>query len=39
VRGTGTGFAPLHKIDAPLEFRSHVTGQRHKSAAVPQKES
>jgi uncharacterized membrane protein YdbT with pleckstrin-like domain len=39
VRGTGTGFAPLHKIDAPLEFRSHVTGQRHKSAAVLQKES
>jgi uncharacterized membrane protein YdbT with pleckstrin-like domain len=25
VRGTGSGFAPLKTIDAPLEFRSHVT--------------
>ena len=25
VRGTGTGFAPMRKIDKPLEFRSHVT--------------
>jgi len=25
VRGTGTGFAPMRKIDSPLQFRSHVT--------------
>jgi uncharacterized membrane protein YdbT with pleckstrin-like domain len=25
VRGTGIGFAPLRKIDAPLKFRSFVT--------------
>ena len=25
VRGTGTGFAPIRKIDRPLDFRSHVT--------------
>lgn len=26
VRGTGAGLAPLRKIAAPLEFRSHITG-------------
>ena len=26
VRGTGAGLAPLRKIDAPLAFRSHITG-------------
>lgn len=25
VRGTGTGMAPIRKIDSPLKFRSHVT--------------
>ncbi len=25
IRGTGTGLAPIRKIDRPLEFRSHVT--------------
>lgn len=25
VRGTGTGLAPIRKIDSPLQFRSHVT--------------
>ena len=26
VRGTGAGLAPLRKIEAPLDFRSHITG-------------
>jgi len=26
VRGTGSGFAPMLKIKAPLVFRGHVTG-------------
>ncbi len=25
VRGTGSGLEPLRRIDAPLEFRNHVT--------------
>jgi uncharacterized membrane protein YdbT with pleckstrin-like domain len=27
VRGTGAGIEPLHGIDAPLEFRNHVTAR------------
>jgi uncharacterized membrane protein YdbT with pleckstrin-like domain len=26
VHGTGTGLAPIRNIDAPLDFRSHITG-------------
>jgi uncharacterized membrane protein YdbT with pleckstrin-like domain len=25
IRGTGTGFEPLRRIDAPLELRNHIT--------------
>jgi uncharacterized membrane protein YdbT with pleckstrin-like domain len=27
IRGTGIGLEPLHRIDAPLEFRNHVTAR------------
>jgi uncharacterized membrane protein YdbT with pleckstrin-like domain len=27
IRGTGEGIEPLHNIDAPLEFRNHVTAR------------
>ena len=27
VRGTGTGFEPLHGIDSPIEFRNHVSAR------------
>jgi uncharacterized membrane protein YdbT with pleckstrin-like domain len=27
IRGTGTGIEPLHNVDAPLEFRNHVTAR------------
>jgi len=26
VRGTGSGFAPIRNVDAPLELRNHITG-------------
>jgi uncharacterized membrane protein YdbT with pleckstrin-like domain len=26
VKGTGTGFEPLHTIAAPLDLRNHITG-------------
>jgi uncharacterized membrane protein YdbT with pleckstrin-like domain len=26
VRGTGSGFAPIKNVDAPLELRNHITG-------------
>jgi uncharacterized membrane protein YdbT with pleckstrin-like domain len=26
ILGTGEGFEPLHKVDAPLELRNHITG-------------
>jgi hypothetical protein len=25
IRGYGTGFEPLRRIDAPLELRNHIT--------------
>jgi uncharacterized membrane protein YdbT with pleckstrin-like domain len=31
VRGTGSGFAPLLKIESPLNFRSHLTGVTSKA--------
>ena len=27
IRGVGVGLEPLHNIDAPLEFRNHVTAR------------
>jgi hypothetical protein len=27
VRGTGSGLEPLKGIDAPIEFRNHVTAR------------
>jgi hypothetical protein len=26
VLGTGEGFEPLKKVDAPIELRNHITG-------------
>jgi uncharacterized membrane protein YdbT with pleckstrin-like domain len=34
VRGTGAGLAPLRKIDAPLTFRSKLTGTSHRLQAA-----
>jgi uncharacterized membrane protein YdbT with pleckstrin-like domain len=28
IRGVGVGIEPLKNIDAPIEFRNHVTGER-----------
>jgi uncharacterized membrane protein YdbT with pleckstrin-like domain len=39
VHGTGTGLAPIRNIDAPLDFRSHITGLAVKPPeAAPAKE-
>jgi hypothetical protein len=32
IRGVGVGIEPLKNIEAPIEFRNHVTGDR---PAVP----
>jgi uncharacterized membrane protein YdbT with pleckstrin-like domain len=40
VHGTGTGLAPIRNIDAPLDFRSHITGLAVKPPeAAPAKEA
>jgi uncharacterized membrane protein YdbT with pleckstrin-like domain len=35
VRGTGTGFEPLHKIAHPIELRNHITGVGPEERYVP----